>query len=716
MVSFDYAIDYRPKRFEEVVGQEHPVAFLSGLIRLGQKGRSILIYGDHGSGKTTLVRIYAKSLNCDQPMETGSPCLHCIRCVAGDGSASGFYQFEYGKGFHVASWVEERNRTPPGGRKYIILFFDEAHLLSVAEMDSILLAVEKPKDRVIFCFATTEPERIRPTLKSRLQILEVRALSIDLALELLRRVADAEGLVYERGALALLAGLKAGHSRDLLTGLQQVGSDGHLITLERVRFVFDVDHGQVLADYFQALANGDLARQTEIIFSWREPTSEKPRWIQGCLTWLYYNKILHMPLLLDGVIDSMSTDSESIVETFCRRFDLAESSELAPYWRHMMAFWPITSRDLDDAVVHLRLTLFHHLVNEDLPSLRRKADTTRPHIAIGAEAVKPIVMAPTHGTSSWIEGSPFTMPGWLLGHSTRSSAFLRIEDARELINRASFLIQEYGVLFNATIDLCPFHFDCESESEGRTLVNEFCHELKAQVRAWRGNDKDPFAYLTLFHRADNGMQARIVVYLPRPSFAGGAGEDCVEKASAWAPQWRSERRMARVREAIRFDAGPRENTKALKFHWKATLDLCAGLSRDDMVTNEAGEKVPLLSALGLRKSTKSEAGPVDPPLIEASDALTPEAIATASRNRMEPLSAFDAQAWSVLRIGWEFKEHSDRKRTAAIRSSEVLAIEAIYGVGSEDARKALEELARQWPAKPEHRAREWIPWWPKVEA
>ena len=147
------------------------------------------------------------------------------------------------------------------------MFFDEAHSLANEAADSLLKDVEEAKPGVIFCFATTEFARIRPALRSRLSPLEVHPLSASDAVGLLKYVADKEGIEYEPSALELLARLKQGYPRDILKGLGQVFEPGSgLLTTKQVRKAFDVDHTQVLVAYFLALADGDSARQTQLMY------------------------------------------------------------------------------------------------------------------------------------------------------------------------------------------------------------------------------------------------------------------------------------------------------------------------------------------------------------------------------------------------------------------------------------------------------------------
>lgn len=722
------AEEYRPDSFKAVLGQEHPVAYLSGLIRRRQIGRSLLLHGSVGSGKTSLVRLYARALNCLEPKEDGSPCNDCTWCNEAPGTAGLFtYKMSEWEGDRksVVSWLNLVNRTPSAGYKYAILFFDEAHLLKGEAMGALLQAVENPKERVIFCFATTAPHELRPALLSRLMHLEVRPLPADLALRLLKRVADAstaagEPILYDTDALSLLAGLKRGHPRDLLIGLDQVAEPGVRVTVERVRFVFDVDHAGVLVNYFLALADADLARQTELIFSWREPPPAKVRWIQAFLTSLYYNDVLGKPLVLDALIHSITNERASILERFCRRLGVAEPFGLAPYWRRMMAFWPMQAADLDEATVHLRLTLFHHLVNQELPDIGRGTARAPTQTATAANgAATPATAACATGACS-IEGHPFPMPDWLLDRPANDPAYPRVEDARELINRASFLTQEYGVLFNACFEVRPPLFGVETEAEGRRLVEEFCVDLQNRVRAWRGGDEGLFAHLTLYEREEDegALRALLVVHLPRSRTPDRSVEvDCVAAAGAWCKQWRAHLRTGTASAAVSFVSGVPAKPQAWRFHWRQVLNLCAGLGEEDTVPDPVtGRPVPLLKLLKVPKRFQRDPGPVGGPLIGASALLRPDAVARASQNRMEPLSAFDARAWDWIQAGWEAKEFPLRRETKADREREVAKLRELHEADEDGFRAAMLELANRWPTRPERRRRGWRGWWPGADA
>lgn len=155
---------------------------------------------------------------------------------------------------------------------------------------------------------------------------------------------------------------------------------------------------------------------------------------------------------------------------------------------------------------------------------------------------------------------------------------------------------------------------------------------------------------------------------------------------------------------------PEGDRAALRFHWRKTLDLCAGLDPSVEAWDPAlGEHLPLLKLLRVRPRS---IGPVlDYPLVEIPAPLSNEAIAEACRDRLEPLSAFDADAWGELTTGWELEEFDERRRTRVERERRLAEVAQRFGEGTSETRAEIERIVDAWPSDPRwRRRRRWRGW------
>ena len=708
----NFADKYRPNTFAKVFGQESVVACLSGLIARDRSARCILLHGSVGSGKTTLARIYARALNCEATDSKDSPCYSCTACGSSqDDPIPGFEEYDtsrYGGGDEAVDRALKVFYGRPKKARYRILFFDEAHTLTKDACDLLLNHVEKRASDVVFLFATTEAERVREALRSRLFDLIVRPLAIAEAIEFLSRAAEKERIEHEPGALALLAGLRKGYPRDLLLGLERVW-DRHdpRLTVAQVHAAFDVDQTEVLVDYFTALADGDgdpeRDRAAEVVFDWREAAGDKIRWIQAFLVHVYHNEILGRRLLVDGVIEAIPADVRvDIVRRFCARLGLTNPVDLAPYWRRLMEFWPVPETAVDETALSLRLTLFHRLV-EAAP-----VDEARGAIERELRIVPTAARAST-GTAAMFEPSrgfgppPARRPGARVVKD--QDGFLSQGDVRRIVNAASFLAQEYGVLFNAAFVVRPSVLGVPGPDAAVAAIAAFRDDLAAQARVWEG---EVTAGITVLERDEGGVVGRMVVHLRVPNPLGPADADGADRIAAWARAWRDG--AGRLGgDAVEFVPPPEGDRAALRFHWRWALDLCAGLDPSVEAWDPAlGQHRPLLKLLRVKQRL---IGPVlDYPLVEISTPLSDEAIAEACRDRLEPLSAFDDNAWGELTTGWELEEFDERRRTRVERKRRLAEVGQRFGEGTSETRAEVERVVDAWPSDPRRRRRRWRGW------
>jgi DNA polymerase-3 subunit gamma/tau len=169
---------YRPQRFSELRGQEHLVAALQNAVRDDRVGHAYLFSGPRGTGKTSSARILAKVLNCENPID-GEPCGVCESCVAVEqGTSFDVHELDAASNNGVEAIRELIAKTAmgtPGRTKVYIL--DEVHMLSTAASNALLKTLEEPPPHVVFVLATTDPQKVLPTIRSRTQHFEVRLLS-----------------------------------------------------------------------------------------------------------------------------------------------------------------------------------------------------------------------------------------------------------------------------------------------------------------------------------------------------------------------------------------------------------------------------------------------------------------------------------------------------------------------------------------------------------
>ncbi|MCW5701780.1 MAG: AAA family ATPase [Bradyrhizobium sp.] len=674
---------YRPWRFEHVRGQEDAVDQLRSLARLRQ-GAHLLLAGAYGAGKTTLVRIFARSLNCEDLAENGSPCGRCRSC----GAPERDYLVEYdvpGRGGDregVLAWVEAHNRES-ANCKWRVLFLDEAHALQPAAMDALLKVVEQPQPRVVFAFATTEPCSLKAALKSRTLPLEVRPLSVPDAVALMETVAKKEKFAYDRDALVLLAWVKQGHPRDLLNGLGQVAALGSGVTTEAVKRLFAVHDAEALVEYFLALGAGDAGRAIAALQGWHEPLSSKLKAVQALLTSIFYNEIQGRKIIIDAFLDTLTSERRKIVSAFCSRLEIDKPVGLEPYWRRMLEFW-LAWIVTDEEGLQLQLCLFEDLVTNRLQETILQAGGT---VSVSGSLLRQ--------SAAGAQGSPDRGRPGDMAPDRFGGRYLTPRHISEIINRSSFFMQQHGRMLNVVFSVYPSYQARLTEATAVATVRRVFAELGQLCRA-----RTSFASVMVIERDENGVLARIAAHIPQlaeiPSFEA--------ELLRWCEGFAAE---DDILVESKVGVGLPRRT-ALKFHWDSVFELCAPVQDPD---NEPGSARQLLDKLQIKRSLRRTPGPVEHPVLEFAGCLTNSANEAACENHMGFLSAFDAQAWSWIRKGWELEECIDRQQEARQRAEGLLEAELLWGSDEDRKRVEIEALGARWAGRPESRIRQWRGWW-----
>ncbi|MDH9159931.1 DNA polymerase III subunit gamma/tau [Staphylococcus succinus] len=252
---------FRPQSFEDVVGQEHVTKTLRNAISKSKQSHAYIFSGPRGTGKTSIAKVFAKALNCLERTD-GEPCNECEICKGiTRGTNSDVIEIDAASnnGVDEIRNIRDKVKYAPSESKYKVYIIDEVHMLTTGAFNALLKTLEEPPAHAIFILATTEPHKIPPTIISRAQRFDFKAISQDEIVERLKFVADTQEIKYDDAALEFIAKASEGGMRDALSIMDQAIAfgDDHLTIQDALNVTGSVDE-RALNDLFKEVVSGDV--------------------------------------------------------------------------------------------------------------------------------------------------------------------------------------------------------------------------------------------------------------------------------------------------------------------------------------------------------------------------------------------------------------------------------------------------------------------------
>ncbi len=371
---------YRPRRFSEVRGQEHVVRALRNAVINQREGQAYLFSGPRGTGKTTSARILAKVLNCERPVD-GEPCCECDSCLAVErGTSYDVHELDAASNNGVDAMrdlIEKASLGTPGRHKVYIL--DEVHMLSKAAEAALLKTLEEPPPHVVFVLATTDPQKVSETIRSRTQHLQFHLLPMDVLEQHIRWLAADAGIELTDAALQAVLRQGGGSARDTISALELVAASGG-----------EAPEATPLDEFVEAFIEHDPGRALAVVahavLQGRDPrtlTEEIIRHLRDCFLALMAPELVQLPAQREEEVALQATrlGAAAIVRSMERLGEMLVEMRHAPDPRLL----------LEVALVQLT----HDAAGSDLHSLMARLERLEQAVAAGATAAPAVKPVPT---------------------------------------------------------------------------------------------------------------------------------------------------------------------------------------------------------------------------------------------------------------------------------------------------------------------------------
>ena len=304
---------YRPQTFEEIYAQDHITKILKNTIELDRTAHAYLFTGPRGVGKTSLARIFAKSLNCLKDGPTITPCNTCENCTEiTQGISADVIEIDGASNTGVEDIrdLQKELMYSPSNSKYKIYIIDEVHMLSKNAFNALLKTLEEPPENIIFIFATTEPHKVLPTIISRCQRFDFKRIPIPSIIERSRKICEIEKIEIADDALFMIAKKADGSMRDAQSLLDQVLAYGkERLTLEDVLSIFGIVHTDVYNNIMHAISNKDATAIIQLLHDVLDKGNDIQELLNGILDYIRNILLLkvgiEIPVMSEAILKQM---------------------------------------------------------------------------------------------------------------------------------------------------------------------------------------------------------------------------------------------------------------------------------------------------------------------------------------------------------------------------------------------------------------------------
>jgi DNA polymerase-3 subunit gamma/tau len=656
------------------------VTWMSEQIRSGA-GRSELVAGPVGTGKTTAGLVYAKALLCGSPVD-GEACGVCDPCQEfGDNGrgALSFHSLQCGEHSTVDEVKDllEKARVAPFLAQRRVMILDEAHNLSKRASDALLHILEVPPPWTSFILLTYRLNLISEALRSRLCSFELGALNEAQAFRLLTDICKREGLSFDPEGFRLIFKAASGGPRAMLRAIEKTSQFGP-VDGAHVRLALNLSFEGRLTAFAQALMASDLQGQLKEVEEWPDTAQRKLEFLHQFFVFQYFEGFRRIRRE-DPLMQNIGSEiQELLVEAFSVRA-CALGRQPGTYWESIIDAFTSNTKVTDHSLAMI-LSRVHRLFNSVHPMV---GAAKKPQ----AEPPKPAVRVR------------------LAGSSSESRRFLSWDEVSPHWESASLLPQRYGALFNVRLTISRSESMRSDQAANASFVSKLTHELSMRLKDWCGSSA-PVLHWMYRHEWDQTLQrTRLLLAIP-------------EAHMAVAMHWMNCKFLVRASKIhdfkiqIAYRPGMSQESR-VRFHWQSVRALSRSLNPNLTARSDDGSISPLVNLLKIPPSWRA---PVrHTPNVQARGASASLTGRATDESGMAWLSALKDGAWWAVDTGWQLQEYEARRAEKGRRDVALDKLTARLMEADDTHRESLllemEILKAGWSSNPRDWQRTWSGWW-----